>query len=127
MVDETATLEYLLETRHAELPLFLVRMTNTDAFAGVKSEPGRSLFREHLLYWWRLEEMGVLFGAGPVDFGTPNQEGFAILMGVTKARAIELAEAEPFHKAGWKVNAVREWQLNEGLVVEATRALAPKP
>jgi uncharacterized protein YciI len=118
-----ATLSELLQSRHAELPLYLISMSNTDQFAGVSTPVGSELFRQHLLYWWKLEESGNLLGAGPVDVGTARQEGFAVLTASSLEHACELAYAEPFHQAGWRKNTVRCWQLNEGLVVAKTREL----
>ena len=123
MVDTNATLADLLRSRHAEIPLFILNMVNTDRFEGVATEAGKRLFREHLLYWWKLEEGGHLLGAGPVDLGQPNQEGFAVLMATSMAEALELARAEPFHQAGWRRNTVRSWQLNEGTLVPTARSM----
>ncbi len=122
MIDDTITLEQLLETRHAELPVFLLRMQNTERFGGFGDALGKKLFRDHLMYWWELEERGNLLGAGPVDFGTPHQEGLAILMAPTEEEALSLAIAEPLHAAGWRQNTIRRWQLNEGLVIPSAKA-----
>ena len=102
-----ATVAELLRDRHAELALYIVIMVNTPRFEAIASVQGQELFRQHLLYWWRLEESGNLFAAGPVEVGTPRQEGFAILMANSLTHAIELATAEPFHAAGWRHNSVR--------------------
>lgn len=123
MVDTNASLADLLRNRHAEIPLFIVNMVNTDKFEGAGSEAGKRLFREHLLYWWKLEDAGHLLGAGPVDLGQPNQEGFAVLIATSIAEALELARAEPFHQAGWRRNTVRSWQLNEGTLVPTARSM----
>jgi hypothetical protein len=130
-MDRSVTLEFLLKHRHAELPLFLLRMQNTDRFRGFSEDEGKNLFREHLLYWWELEDRGNLLGAGPVNFGTPLQEGLAILIAPSHAVAMTLAEGEPFHRAGWRTNSVQAWQLNEGLMVSAVsplvRAVSAEP
>jgi len=123
MVNIHATLEDLLKNRHAEIPLFILNMTNTDKFEGIATESGKRLFREHLMYWWKVEESGHLLAAGPIEAGQPTQQGFAILMASSFDEALELAAAEPFHAAGWRRNTVRSWQLNEGLLVPTVRAL----
>ena len=123
MVDRDVTLETLLAQRHAELGLYLVTLTPKPERAGRERETaeGRELLRQHLLYWWRLEEEGKLIGAGPVARNTPQVHGMAILAAASREEAERLAEAEPFHRAGWRVNTVSEWQLNEGLMVELVR------
>jgi uncharacterized protein YciI len=124
VVDRNASLDQLLATRHPEIRLFIVSLDNAPGRElDMGSEAGREMLRQHFLYWWELEERGVLIGAGPVNPGAPEQFGMAVFAAPSRAEAEALAFAEPMHKAGWRVNTVREWQLNEGAAVPLAKKM----
>ena len=127
MVDEDFSFADFMRERHAELPLFLIALMPQPEYPAERyaSPEGRELLRQHFLYWWRLEEAGQLIGAGPVEVGTPDQTGLAIIRAESREAAEQLAMAEPLHRAGWRVNRVSSWLLNEGLLVPMVRSLPP--
>jgi uncharacterized protein YciI len=117
MVDPSWQLEDFMQNRHAEVQLYAVFMRPTEKQQSPETPEGAEMLRQHFLYWWELEEQGKLFGAGPMDPGTADQTGFSIIAASTREEAETLAHAEPFHKAGWRVNEVHSWHLNEGVAV----------
>lgn len=74
------------------------------------------LLTQHLDFIDDLEARGILFGAGPFRDESTAWEGSG--MAIVRADSIEsarlLAESEPFHRAGLRINSVIGWQLNEG-------------
>jgi uncharacterized protein YciI len=123
VVDPTASLDDLLRDRHAELDLWLLTLRPVGSGKPDDPDEARELLRRHFVFWWELEEAGVLLAAGPVDLESPERHGMAILMAVTREEAERLAREEPFHVAGHRVNGVSHWQLNEGLAVDFVRSL----
>lgn len=71
---------------------------------------------EHLDFIDDLEARSILFGAGPFrhEDGKWDGSGMAIVRAASIGEAVEIAESEPFHKAGLRTNTVTGWQLNEG-------------
>ena len=129
MVDRDMSLEEFHRTRHAEIQMYLLLGKGTERGAQERAaDKSRAdeLLRQHFLYLWELEEQGKLFGAGPVDAGTPNQEGLFIVAAASREEAEQIAANEPFQKAGWRSTTIRTWQLNEGLGVPLGRELAGK-
>ena len=72
---------------------------------------------EHLEHQIRLEQEGIMFGAGPL-FTDQGQGGRGMIIvragSFEEARAI--ADRDPFHKSGLRIYTVDRWQLNEGTV-----------
>ena len=73
--------------------------------------------REHILWLEAQEKNGVLFlsGANRAD-DQWDGSGTAIIRAPSLAAAAAIAETEPFHREGLRVNTVHGWQLNEGTV-----------
>jgi hypothetical protein len=100
-------------------------MKPTDAFRPLfASEEARQVLTEHLLYLREIERTGRLYASGPID---SDGEGMCIVRTEDREEAQRIAYAEPFHKAGWRINSVRSWQLNEGLLVECAKELTSAP
>lgn len=109
----------------ANLRFFVVFMQPTDAFrAPSTSAEAARILTEHLLYLSELQRIRRLYASGPIG---GEGEGMCILRTDTLEDAEQLAYAEPYHRAGWRTNTVRSWQLNEGLLVEAAKALTERP
>ncbi len=123
MVDSSWQLDDFMKNRLAQVQLYVVFMRPTEKQQSPATPEGAEMLRQHFLYWWELEDQGKLFGAGPLDRGTPEQIGFCILAVDSREEAEALAHAEPFHGAGWRVNEVHSWELNEGLAVPIGRQL----
>ncbi len=106
-----------LEARRARLlrkQFYIITMR-----ARPMADPGAELapfLMEHLDFIDDLEARGVLFGAGPFrhEDGQWDGSGMAIVRADSIDAAGAIAEAEPFHRAGLRVNTVNGWQLNEG-------------
>jgi hypothetical protein len=75
--------------------------------------------KDHLDYQIDLEKRGILFAAGPLwtdDGKSWAGEGMVIVRAASKAEAVEIAEADPMHKAGARRFKVRPWLINEGSI-----------
>ena len=108
----------------ANIELFAVFMRPTEAFQGpLASEEGRRMLTEHLQYLFEIQRRGHLLGAGPLDLDVERISGMCILHASSREDAERIAYAEPYHQAGWRTNTVQSWQLNEGLLIDATNAL----
>ena len=114
-----------LQGRMARLLLHVVFMTPTDRFRSGTAEENREISRQHLLYLRHLEETGKLFGVGPLDSGLTQGrlEGMCILLTSSREEAESLAQDDPWHKLGWRVNTVRSWTINEGVGVPLAKSI----
>ncbi|MCY0152060.1 YciI family protein [Hoeflea alexandrii] len=97
-------------------------------FYVVTTTPTRSpeiakLLPEHLDYQVRLEREGKLFGAGPFyeEGDDVPSGGMIILRAQSAAEAREIADADPFHKAGLRTYTLRKWMMNEGAITLTIR------
>ncbi|MCG8440169.1 MAG: YciI family protein [Caulobacterales bacterium] len=74
--------------------------------------------QEHLDYQVRLEESGVLFGAGPLaEEGAPPSPptlGMIIVRAGSFEEARAIADADPMHANGVRTYTLRKWTMNEG-------------
>jgi uncharacterized protein len=79
--------------------------------------PVLAVLDEHAKYQVHLEEIGVMWAAGPLanDEGDAwDGEGFFVYRAGSKEEAIRYAEADPMHSSGARTFRVRKWLLNEG-------------
>ena len=107
-----------LDARKAEVQLYVVTIRPTEKYGKYGPEEAAEYSRQHLLYLWELEAAGKLFAAGPLERSDANEPtGMLILAAASKEEAIAIAENEPHHKAGRRVNTVKGWTVNEGRVV----------
>lgn len=97
-------------------------------FYMVTTTPARSpeiakLLPEHLDYQVRLEREGKLFGAGPFyeEGDDVPSGGMIILRARSAAEARQIADADPFHKAGLRTYTLRKWMMNEGAMTLTIR------
>jgi uncharacterized protein YciI len=104
----------------AKIPLFAIVMRATDKFQSPQTAPGAALLAAHLRYVFELEDQDLLLAAGPLDreAGGPV-DGIAIIRAASRDQAKAIAANEPLHKAGWRINTVRSWELNMGALVPA--------
>jgi uncharacterized protein YciI len=73
--------------------------------------------REHILWLEAQEKNGVLFLSGANRAEDQwDGSGTAIIRAPSLAAAAVIAETEPFHREGVRVNTVHGWQLNEGTI-----------
>ena len=72
---------------------------------------------EHLEHQIRLEQEGIMFGAGPLftEQGKGGR-GMIIVRAGSFEEAHAIADRDPFHKHGLRTYTVDRWQLNEGTV-----------
>jgi uncharacterized protein YciI len=128
-----------IQARMANLKLYAIFMRPT-ALYDTASDAGRELMRTHLLFQLEMEDQGILLAAGPLDgagrAGTleayreavPRDEerlidasGMYFVVAGSRAEAEQIAQSEPFEKAGWRTHTLCEWQLNEGTAVPIVR------
>jgi hypothetical protein len=75
-----------------------------------------------------LEDQNRLLAAGPLDRDVDGPvDGIAIIRADSRNQAEAIAANEPLHKAGWRINTVRSWELNVGALAEAARAALRGP
>lgn len=117
-----------LEARMAKIQLFAIVMRATDKFKSPQTAEGAALLAEHLGYVFGLEDQDRLLAAGPLDrdAGGPV-DGIAIIRADSRDQAEAIAASEPLHKAGWRINTVRSWELNMGALVSAAGAACKLP
>jgi uncharacterized protein YciI len=107
-----------LDARKGEVQLYVVSIRPTEKYGKYGAEEAAEYSRQHLLYLWELEAAGQLFAAGPLERLDANgPTGMLILAAASKEEAITIAENEPHHKAGRRVNTVKGWTVNEGRAV----------
>jgi uncharacterized protein YciI len=79
--------------------------------------PVLAVLDEHAKYQVHLEEIGVMWAAGPFanDAGDAwDGEGFFVYRADSLEEAIKYAKADPMHSSGARSFRVRTWLLNEG-------------
>ncbi len=76
----------------------------------------RKIFAQHIEYQIRNESAGILFAAGPfVDAkGKPQGPGMIVVRAKSMAAAKKIADADPFHKQGFRKYRIQAWEVNEG-------------
>jgi len=120
MTSEQPRLEQLLDAT-ANIELFVLFMTATAAFeVPLASQEARRILTDHLVYLRELERSGQLYASGPLD---TDGDGMCIVRTPSREHAERIGDAEPFHQAGWRINTVRSWHLNEGLLVASAKEL----
>ena len=81
-----------------------------------KTGDRRKIFPKHIQYQLKIEKEGKLFAAGPfVDGkGKPQGPGMIVVRAKNMAEAKRIAEADPFHKQGFRKFRIQAWEVNEG-------------
>lgn len=81
-----------------------------------KTGDRRKIFPKHIEYQLKIEREGKLFAAGPfVDArGKPQGPGMIVVRAKSMAAAKKIAEADPFHKQGFRKFRIQAWDVNEG-------------
>ena len=76
----------------------------------------RKVFPRHIAYQLEIEKKGILFAAGPfVDArGRPQGPGMIVVRAKNMAAAKRIADADPFHRLGYRKYRIQAWQVNEG-------------
>jgi uncharacterized protein YciI len=100
------------------LQLYLIKMMVIEPF----DDPMKAYFEDHReafdlhLEWLRqIEADGTMFASGVLkDENNWDGSGMAIIRAKSYDEAVEIAEAEPFHRAGVRKNDVQGWVMNEG-------------
>jgi uncharacterized protein YciI len=109
------TLEELMQ-RLRGVQLFMIRMDMPEPVDSPMNYLAPRL-REHILWLEAQEKKGVLFLSGANRVGDQwDGSGTAIIRAPSLAAAVAIAETEPLHRAGLRVNTVHGWLLNEGAV-----------
>jgi uncharacterized protein YciI len=117
-----ATMEQL-SAQWAQARLYVAGIRRTEQWDREGPE-FQELLRQHFIYLYGLQAEGVLFGAGPLEGGSPDDPvGMIIFAASSLEAATATAEREPFHAAGWRVNTVRTWTLNEGVAAQTGQLL----
>jgi len=125
MAELPAELQQLM-SHMANVRLFIMSMRARDKFQSPLTERGAAVFAEHLRYVFDLVDQNLVLAAGPLDrerdAATGRVDGIAIIRADSPDQAEVLAADEPFHKAGWRINTIRSWELNMGTLVSAAQA-----
>ena len=81
--------------------------------------PIMEVLDEHLAYQNKIQDEGIMFGAGPFSDDAEQNwdgDGMVIIRADSMAAAKEIADNDPMHKAGARSYKIRPWLLNEGKV-----------
>lgn len=89
-----------------------VILTRPTAIAGDRE----AVRTEHRAFINDLEARGILFAAGPeVDESDRSQgSGIIIIRAESLEAAKQIADAEPFHRLGYREYDIRTWRVSEG-------------
>lgn len=103
-----------VEEMHAKMlhkQLYIIFSEPTD-----KTGDRRKIFPKHIEYQLKIEKAGILFAAGPfVDGkGKPQGPGMIVVRAKNMVEAKKIADADPFHKQGYRKYRIQAWQVNEG-------------
>ncbi len=82
-------------------------------------DPIMEMLDEHLAYQKKIQDEGIMFGAGPFSDDTEqnwNGEGMIIIRAESMTAAKLIAESDPMHKTGARSYKIRPWLLNEGKI-----------
>ena len=81
-----------------------------------KTGDRRKVFPKHIAYQLEIERKGILFAAGPFvnSKGQPQGPGMIVIRAKSMAEAKRVAEADPFHKLGFRKFRIQAWEINEG-------------
>ena len=86
--------------------------------------PIMKVLDEHLAYQNKIQDEGIMFGAGPFSDDTETKwdgDGMVIIRAESMAAAKAIADDDPMHKAGARTYNIRPWLLNEGkLTIDLT-------
>ena len=76
----------------------------------------RKVFPKHIAYQLEIERKGILFAAGPFvnSKGRPQGPGMIVIRAKSMGEAKRVAEADPFHKLGFRKFRIQAWEINEG-------------
>ncbi|HIF59200.1 MAG TPA: hypothetical protein EYQ26_06855 [Rhodospirillales bacterium] len=81
--------------------------------------PIMEVLDEHLAYQNKIQDEGIMFGAGPFSDDAEQNwdgDGMVIIRADSMAAAKVIADNDPMHKAGARSYKIRPWLLNEGKV-----------
>ena len=81
--------------------------------------PIMEVLDEHLAYQNKIQDEGIMFGAGPFSDDAEQNwdgDGMVIIRANSMAAAKVIADNDPMHKAGARSYKIRPWLLNEGNV-----------
>ena len=81
-----------------------------------KTGDRKKVFPKHIAYQLEIERKGILFAAGPFvnSKGKPKGPGMIVIRAKSVAEARRVAEADPFHKLGFRKFRIQAWEINEG-------------
>jgi uncharacterized protein YciI len=99
------------QRKHLRKSLYIIFSEPTST-----AEQRREAHHEHLAHQYDLEQRGVMFAAGPfVDANDkPEGPGMIIIRADTEAEARAIADADPYHKRGFRTYRLQRWMMNEG-------------
>ncbi len=78
----------------------------------------RAVHHLHLAHQYDIEARGIMFAAGPFlgDDGKPFGPGMIIIRAKSEEEARGIADADPYHKLGFRKYRLQRWQMNEGTI-----------
>ena len=82
-----------------------------------------SVRAEHVAFIDDLERRGILFAAGPEvdEEDRPQGPGIIVIRAGSLAEARAIADAEPFHRYGYRRYEIKTWRISEGGFTLAVR------
>jgi len=105
-----------------KLQTYVISMRSTDAFRSGDTEEDAAVILAHLEYLFDLEARGILLGSGPVgEYTRERLDAMCFVAAPDLDAAVRIAQEEPFHRAGWRINEVQKWRINEGVILDVVR------
>ncbi len=80
------------------------------------AEQRHTVHPQHLAHQYDIEARGIMFAAGPFidEAGKTQGPGMIIIRAANEAEARAIADADPYHKLGYRKYRLQKWSLNEG-------------
>ena len=80
------------------------------------AEQRQAVHQDHLAHQYDLERRGIMFAAGPFvdEAGKPMGPGMIIIRANSEAEARAIADADPYHRGGFRSYRLQRWMMNEG-------------
>lgn len=111
----------LLRARVARAQVYLVHCHEVPG----TGTPPETLLQEHHQYLDQLESQGRLYGYGILEpLADDREREMAIVVAPSAEEAALIAESDPLHRAGHRVNTVQAHTINEGVACYVARAMS---
>jgi uncharacterized protein YciI len=101
-------------------PVYVIIAETLDSWQSPATEEGKKVLHQHYLWLIDLKSRGILFLAGPLDWdlhsvkgnsAAGHSTGLIMLLADSRAQAEQFAFNDPFHKSGFRKNAIHSMAI----------------